>query len=188
MRSLAIIRATDILKLKSTLMRMTQIGLTFEGKPKEINPLHIEKTVSKVSKAFNIKYEISVLVPIDQDYESSKNRIKNLPFHSDVIILDASQEPCMSLIKLIPMLPDLEIPDTNAQIRNSGGKSSAVYLGVFINRRVQVQTGSGTIHTGVLKHADSIGVLFEPSDNSDPVFMTWHDIKKIVLPKEENKR
>jgi len=38
MSSLAIIRATDILKLKSTLSEMRQAGIEFEDKPKEINP------------------------------------------------------------------------------------------------------------------------------------------------------
>jgi hypothetical protein len=64
-------------------------------------------------------------------------------------------------------------------------KTSGVYLGVFVNKMVQVHTISGNKHTGILRHADPIGVFFEPGDGSSPVFFTWHDVKKIVIPREE---
>ncbi|KCZ73488.1 hypothetical protein ANME2D_00556 [Candidatus Methanoperedens nitroreducens] len=183
MKSLAIIRATDILKLKSTLVEMNRTGLDFKGKPKEINPASLEKTLSEVYKASDIHYEICALVPIVQDYESLQSKIKNIPLYSSVLILDASHALWDKFIKLIPILPDLNIPkvyhkDANKQTGDPEGKSSGVFLGVFVNRRVQMQTGSGVVYTGILRHADSIGVFFEPSDNSAPFFITWHDIKK----------
>lgn len=193
MKSLAIIRATDILKLKSTLLEMNRAGLSFVGKPKEINPASTEKILSKVFESGgNRKFEVCVLIPLAQDPEFSRSKIKVMPHYSDVFIMDGSHELFNNFVKLISMLPDLVIPsvyhkDAGKQISVQKETPSAVYLGVFVNRKVQVQTSSGSMHTGVLKHADSIGVLFEPADNSPPLFITWHDIKKIIIPKEEMK-
>jgi len=72
--------------------------------------------------------------------------------------------------------------------RKSGSsRGSSVYLGIFVDRKVQVETSSGKVHSGILKNADSIGVFFEPSDNSASIFFTWHDIRKIIIPREEKK-
>ena len=192
MKSLAIVRATDILKLKSTLMEMCKAGLDFYCQPKEINPSSVEKTLSKVAGTSDKNYEVCSIVPLIQDYESSQSKVKNMTLYSDVLILDNSHELFKNFVKLMPVLPDLVLPnvhykDENKQSSESRGKPSSVYLGVFVNRKVQMQTGSGTLHTGILRHADSIGVFFEPSDNSAPFFITWHDIKKIIIPKEEKK-
>ncbi|MCX9010857.1 MAG: DUF356 domain-containing protein [Candidatus Methanoperedens sp.] len=190
MRSIAIIRAADILKLRSTLMEMNRTGIDFEGKPKEINPGAVEKILSRTAGASDKNCEFCALVPLTQDYESSRSKMKSMVIYSDVLILDSSQELFENFARLIPVLPDLVLPnvlykDTDKQTGTSKEKPSAVYLGVFINRKVQVQTGSGTIYTGILRHADSIGVFFEPSDNSSPLFITWHDIKKVIIPKED---
>ncbi|MCZ7400164.1 MAG: hypothetical protein O8C62_10920 [Candidatus Methanoperedens sp.] len=126
-----------------------------------------------------------------QDYRSIQDKVKTNPLISDVVFLDDSHKFFNYFVKLIPALPDLVIsPVYNDMFKQPAypkEKSSKVYLGVFVNRKVQVQTCSDSIHTGILKHADSIGVYFEPSDNSDPLFITWHDIKKIIISKEEKK-
>ena len=189
MTSLAIIRATDILKLKSTLMEMTQSGLEFENKPKEINPDSTEKILSQVFESSNTNYEVCALTPIVQDYDFSQDKINSMPPYSDVIVLDSSHELFNNFKNLIPALPDLVIPN-NHNLRKSSkeskDKSSSVYLGIFVNRQVEVETGSGSIHNGILKHADSIGVLFEPDDkDQSPLFITWHDINKIKLPRKK---
>ena len=188
MRSIAIIRAADILKLRSTLMEMSRIGIDFEGKPKEINPGAVEKILSRMAEASDKNCEFCALVPLAQDYELFRGKMKSMVIYSDVLILDSSQELFENFARLIPVLPDLVLPNMrykDMDKQTGASKPSAVYLGVFINRKVQVQTGSGTIYTGILRHADSIGVFFEPSDNSAPLFITWHDIKKVILPKEE---
>ena len=189
MSSLAIIRATDILKLKSTLSEMRQAGIEFEDKPKEINPSSLEKTLSGISDK---KYEFCTLVQVSQDRSLSQRIIKNLHFYSDVLILDSTHEIFKNLVRLIPVLPDLEIPDmsykdTARKSESSRGSSTYVYLGIFVDRKVQVETSSGKVHSGILKNADSIGVFFEPSDNSASIFFTWHDIRKIIIPREEKK-
>ncbi|HLB70038.1 MAG: DUF356 domain-containing protein [Candidatus Methanoperedens sp.] len=187
MKSLAIVRATDILKLKSTLIEMHRAGLEFECQPKEINPASVEKILSKESRISDRKYEFCALVPVIQDNETSLGKIKGVPLYSDLLLMDASHELFESFVRLIKVLPDLDIPlvhkDAAKQIEKKAGTS--VYLGVFVNRRVQVQSSSGTMYTGILRHADSIGVFFEPSDGSSPIFFTWHDIKKVIIPKEE---
>ena len=189
MKSLAIIRAADILKLRSTLMEMTQSGLEFENKPKEINPDSTERILSKVFEPSNINYEFCALTPIVQDYDFTQDKIKSLPPYSDVVLLDTSHELFNNFNNLIPALPDLVIPtvhNLHKPTRNSKDKMSSVYLGIFVNRKVEVETNSGAIHKGILKHADSIGVLFEPEDkDQSPLFITWHDIKKIKLPREK---
>ncbi len=194
MKSLAIVRASDILKLKSTLLEMSRAGLDYEDKPKEINPSSLEKTLSMASGK---KYEICALVPILQDCISSERVIKKIPPYSDVLILDPSHEIYNDLVKLIPVLPDLEIPNVyykelsrkreTSEEKTSKEKPGGVHLGVFVNRKVQVETNSGAIHTGILRHADTIGVFFEPSDNSASIFFTWHDIKKVIIPREDMK-
>lgn len=188
MKSLAIVRAADTLKLKSKLLEMNRAGLNFEGKPKEINLASLEKILSQDSSGEN--YEVCALVCLDQDYEFLQGKVKSDPRISDVLILGVSHKFFEYFVKLIPVLPDLDIlrvyEDRDKQA-GSKEKPSKVYLGVFVNRKVQVQTVSGSIYTGVLKHADSIGVFFEPSDDSDPLFITWHDIKKIIIPKEGKK-
>jgi hypothetical protein len=186
MNSIAIIRATDILEMKSTLQEMIRVGLNFECKPKEINPAYTEKILSKSCKT----YEVCALVPIIQDYELSLNKIKSIPPYSQVHLINDSNQLFNELVKLIPLLPDLVIPTShkkgaNKQIAYS--KAAPVFLGVFVNRKVQVQTCSGALHTGILKHADSIGVFFEPEDDSSALFITWHDIKKIIIPRDEKK-
>ncbi len=174
--------------MKSTLQEMIRAGLDFECMPKEINPAYTEKILSK---SYNSRaYEVCALVPITQDYELSSDKIRSIPSYSEVHLINASNELFNGLVKLIPLLPDLVIPnlhyrDANRQTTSS--KTAPVFLGVFVNRKVQVQTGSGAVHTGVLKHADSIGVYFEPEDNSSPLFITWHDIKKIIIPRDEKK-
>lgn len=188
MRSIAIIRAGDILKLRSTLTEMSRAGIDFEGNPKEINPGAIEKILPQTAGGKDC--EFCALVPLTQDYESYRSKIKSMVIYSDVLILDSSQEHFESFLRLIPVLPDLILPnvrhkDADKHASALKEKPSAVYLGVFINRKVQVQTGSGTIYTGILRHADSIGVFFEPSDNSAPLFITWHNIKKVIIPKED---
>ncbi len=189
MKSLAIVQATDLLKLKSKLLEMNKAGLNFENKPKEINPASIEKILSVESSEDN--YEVGALVSIMQDYGCIQDKVKTHPMISDVVFLDDSHKLFNYFLKLIPALPDLVISpvynDMFKQPDNQREKSSKVYLGVFVNRKVQVQTTSDSIHTGVLKHADSIGVFFEPSDDSDSLFITWHDIKKIIIPKEGKK-
>ncbi len=192
MNCLAIIRANDILRIKSTLQEMSRAGLDFECKPKEINPSYAEKMLSNGSGSPGMNYEVCALVPVIQEYELSRLKVKSMPVYSDVLLIDASHEIFNDLVRMMPLLPDLIIPgasykDLNRPAASSKIKPSIVFLGVFVNRRVQVQTGSGTVHTGILKHADSIGVFFEPEDNSPPLFITWHDIKKIIIPKEDRK-
>jgi len=182
MESLAIVRATDILKLNTKLLEMQRAGLNFESKPKEINPASVEKILSLDA---DIKYEVCALVPLSNDYELSNSKVKSNPLLSDVLVLDISHKFFDHFVKLIPVLPDLAISRLkDADKQPDLKEKTRVYLGVFVNRKVQVQTASDAMYTGVLKHADSIGVFFEPSDNSDPLFITWHDIKKIIIPKE----
>lgn len=189
MKSLAIVQATDIFALRSKLSEMNRAGLDFESKPKEINPASIEKILSLGQSEEN--NEVCALIGLLGDYKIIQEKIKNNPLISDVFFLDDSHASYKYLSKLIQVLPDIVISggsnDRKRQPFNSKEKSSRVYLGVFVNRKVQVQTVSDSIHTGVLKHADSIGVFFEPTDDSDPLFITWHDIKKIIIPKEGKK-
>ena len=186
MKSLVIVRATDILKLKSTLLEMNRRGLDFEFIPKEINPSSIGKTLFKETS--DKKYELCALVPLVQDYDVSQKIIKTIPFNSNVLVLKPSDELFNNYAMLMPVLPDLEIP--NAYYKDvtkneaPGGKHSAVYLGVFVNRIVKIETGSGEKYNGILRHADSIGIFFEPTDNSAPIFITWNDIKKVIIPRE----
>jgi hypothetical protein len=189
MKSLAVIRATDVLKLRSTISKISEAGINFEGSPKEINPVSLEKMLSKTSEKSDRPYEVCALVPLALDYESSMSRIKGLSLYSDVLMLDSSHELFDRFARLIPVLPDIDLPgiykNTGKRVTDVKAKPSEVYLGVFVNRKVKMQTSSGTLYDGVLKHADSIGVFFEPLDGSSPFFITWHDIKKIIIPKEE---
>jgi hypothetical protein len=190
MKSIAIIRATDILRLKSTLTEMSRIGLEFDGQPKEVNPVSLEKTLSDVAGASYKNYEVCALVPLVQDSESSMSKVKSIPHYSEVLILDSSHQLFKNFSRLIAVLPDLVIPnlhykDAIKQPIEPKTRPSEVYLGVFVNRKVQLQTGSGTMYAGILRHADSIGVFFEPSDGSAPLFITWHDIKKIIIPRDD---
>jgi hypothetical protein len=185
MKSIAIVRATDILKLRSTLLEMNRAGIAFDGHPKEINPASVEIALSRPSDR---NYEFCSLVPIKQENEISKKMIKTLTLYSEVLLFDESSELFNRFSRLIQVLPDLDLPrilasETKKQVMNE--KTTGVYLGVFVNKRVQVHTISGNKHTGVLRHADSIGVFFEPDDGSDPVFFTWLDIKKIMIPRQE---
>ncbi len=74
MSSLAIIRATDILKLRWTLQEMIRAGLNFESKPKEINPAYTEKILSGTLEPSGKKYEVCALVPVIQDYDLSQKK------------------------------------------------------------------------------------------------------------------
>ncbi len=189
MKSLAIVRAADILKLNSKLSDLNRAGLDFESKPKEINPASIEKILPVNTSGEN--YEVCALICLNHEPEFLQEKLKISPLDSDVIVIDDSHKYFEYFVKLIPVLPDLAnsriFKEINKQTGDLKEKSSKVYLGVFVNRKVQVQTTSDSIHTGILKHADSIGVFFEPSDDSDPIFITWHDIKKIIIPKEGKK-
>jgi hypothetical protein len=185
MKSIAIVRATDILKLRSTLLEMNRAGITFDGQPKEINPGSVEKALSRPSGR---NYEFCSLVPIMQEYDILQKIIKTLTIYSEVLLYGESSELFNRFSRLIQVLPDLDLPgmpisETKKPVTNE--KTSGVYLGVFVDKRVQVHTISGNKHTGILRHADSIGVLFEPDDGSSPVFFTWPDVKKILIPREE---
>lgn len=185
MKSIAIVRATDILKLGSTLLEMNRAGIEFDGQPKEINPASLEKALPRPSDR---NYEFCSLVPIIQKNEISQKILKTLTLYSEVLLFDESSELFNRFSRLIQVLPDLDIPNMPAnEIKKPvmNGKTSGVYLGVFVNKKVQVHTISGNKHTGILRHADSIGVFFEPDDGSSPVFFTWHDVRKIVIPREE---
>lgn len=187
MRSIAIIRATDILKLRSTLLEMKRAGIEFDGQPKEINPASVDKALSRTSDR---DYGFCSVVPINQEYEFTQKIIKTLTLYSEVLLIDDSSEHFRKFVSLIPVLPELELPgivanDDNKRITTQKEKPSSVYLGVFVNKKVQLHTDAGNTHTGILRHADSIGVFFEPQDGSSPIFFTWHDIKKIVIPREE---
>ena len=184
MKSIAIVRATDILKLRSTLLEINRAGIEFDGKPKEINPASVEKALSQPS---DTNYEFCSLVPIMQENEIFHKIIKTLTLYSEVLLFDESSELFNRFSRLIKVLPDLDLPNipTNENKKPiTNEKTSGVYLGVFVNKRVQVHTISGNKHTGILRHADSIGVFFEPDDGSSPVFFTWHDVKKIMIPRE----
>lgn len=185
MKSIAIVRATDILKLGSTLLEMNRAGIEFDGQPKEINPASLEKALSRSSGR---NYDFCSLVPIMQKNEISQKILKTLTLYSEVLLFDESSELFNRFSRLIQVLPDLDIPNMPANeikkpIMNE--KTSGVYLGVFVNKRVQIHTISGNRQMGILRHADSIGVFFEPDDGSSPVFFTWHDVRKIVIPREE---
>ena len=184
MKSIAIVRATDNLKLRSTLLEINRAGIEFDGHPKEINPASVEKALSQPSET---NYEFCSLVPIMQENDVSHKIIKTLTLYSEVLLFDESSELFNRFSKLIQVLPDLDLPnmptrETKKPITNE--KTSEVYLGVFVNKRVQVHTISGNKHPGILRHTDSIGVFFEPDDGSSPVFFTWHYVKKIVIPRE----
>jgi hypothetical protein len=186
-KSLAIARAEDILRLKSTLKEMNYAGLEFEDKPKEINSVYLEKTLNIASDK---EYEVCALIPIVQDHDLSRKIINDLSIFSDVLILDPSDETFNKLARLMKVLPDLDIPEASykdlpRKSEVSKGKPSNIYLGIFVGRNVKVETSSGGIHDGILRQADSIGVLFEPCDNSSSIFFTWHDIKKIIIPKNK---
>ncbi len=187
MKSLVIVRATDILKLKSTLLEMNRRGLDFEFIPKEINPSSIGKTLFKENS--DKKYEFCALVPLVQEYDVSQKIIKTISFNSDVLVLKPSDELFNNYAMLMPVLPDLEIPNAYYKdvTKNEApkGKHSAVYLGVFVNRMVKIETGSGEKYSGILRHADSIGIFLEPIDNSAPIFITWNDIKKVIIPRDD---
>lgn len=185
MKSIAIVRATDVLKLRSTLLEMNRAGIEFDGKPKEINPASLEKALSQPSDR---NYEFCSLVPIMQESEMFHRLIKDLALYSEVLIFDESSEHFNRFSRLIQVLPDLDLPnmltsETKKPVTNE--KTSGVYLGVFVNKKVQIHTISENKHTGILRHADSIGVFFEPDDGSSPVFFTWPDVKKIVIPREQ---
>ncbi len=187
MKSIAIVRATDILKLRSTLLEMNRAGIEFEGQPKEINPASIEKALSRQSER---KYGFCSLVPVVQDHDFSQKIIKDLTLYSEVLLINDTSDLFTRFVKLIPVLPDLEntdylIKENKRQINTQQEKPSSVFLGVFVKKKVQLHTNSGNIYEGILMHADSIGVFFEPQDGSSPTFFTWHDIKKIVIPREE---
>lgn len=193
MRSLAIIRATDILKLKSTLQEMNNVGLTLDGKPKEISPATTENILSGVVDPSDKEYEICALIPLNQEHSISQSKIKNIPSYSDVVVLDKSSEIFGYFAKMMSALPDLIIPSLqyggfSKQISEKRERHSKVYLSAFVNRKVLVQTLSESNLTGILKNADSIGIFLEPSDDYSPVFITWHDIKKIIIPKEDKKQ
>jgi len=187
MKSIAIVRATDILKLRSTLVEMSRAGIEFEGQPKEINPASIEKALSRQSDG---NYGFCSLVPLIQDGEFSRKIIKTLTLYSEVVLIDDTSENYNRFARLIPVLPDLDLPGQSSKgikkhLISQQEKPSSIYLGVFVNKKVQLHTISGNLQTGILRNADSIGVFFEPQDGSSPVFFTWHDIKKIVISREE---
>jgi hypothetical protein len=187
MKCIAIVRATDILKLRSTLLEMNRSGIEFDGKPKEINPASVEKLLSRPSDQH---YEFCSIVPIIQECDFSQGKIKTLKLYSEVLLIDESSELFSRFTRLIQVLPDLDLPaqsynEIKKQITAPQEKPASVYLGVFVNKKVQLHTVSGNVDDGVLRHADSIGVFFEPQDGSSPIFYTWHDIKKIVIPREE---
>lgn len=187
MKSIAIIRATDVIKISSTLLEMERAGVEFEGKPKEINPASVEKVLSRPSDR---NYGFCSLAPVIQDHESLQKIIRSLTLYSEVLLIDGSSEHFNRFVKMMPVLPDLEVPDqiyknNKKPVTDNPEKTKGVYLGVFVNKKVQLHTMSGKMHDGVLRHADSIGVFFEPQDGSSPVFFTWQDIKKIVIPKEK---
>jgi hypothetical protein len=187
MKSLAIIRSTDILRLKHTLLEMERAGLNLELEPKEINPKYAEKILSKFFKKSNKKYEVYALVPVAEDYEFTHSKLKEISPYSDVIVLEETHEIFKNFVRLIPILPDLVLPsfykETNKKINDQ--TPSKVYLGVFANREVQVQTSSGSMYSGFLKQAGPSGVFFEPADSSPSLFINWQDIKKIIIPQEE---
>lgn len=187
MRSIAIVRATDILKLRSSLLEMNRAGIEFDGMPKEINSASVEKALSLPSDR---KYQFCSLAPVIQDHEFTQKIIRTLKLYSEVLLIEGSSELFSMFVKLMPALPDLDLPDqpykdNKKQATAQQEKPSSVYLGVFVNKKVQLHTTSGNMHEGVLRHADSIGVFFEPDDGSSPVFFVWHDIKKIVIPRED---
>lgn len=190
MKSLAIVRATDILKLKSTLQEMDSAGLTLDGKPKEISIESTENILSKVFKTSDIEFEVCALIPLNQDCILSRNKISDIPPYSDIVVLDSSNDLFNYLTKMMVALPDLVIP--SASYKGSGRtgdrkvRTSKVYLSAFVNRSVRVETESDSNLVGILKHADSIGVFLEPLDETSPIFITWYDIKKIIIPKEDN--
>ena len=160
MKSIAIVRATDILKLRSTLLEMKRGGIAFDGQPKEINPASVEKALSRPSES---KYEFCSLIPIKQENEISQKIIKTLTLYSEVLLFDESSELFNRFSRLIQVLPDLDFPVMTASDAKKPvlkEKTSGVYLGVFVDKRVQVHTISGNKHTGILRHADSIGVFF----------------------------
>lgn len=185
MKSIAIVRATDILKLGSTLLEMKRAGIEFDGQPKEINPASLDKALSQPSDR---SYEFCTVVPIMMENETAQKILKPLTLYSEVTLFDESSELFNRFSKLIQILPDLDLPSMPAkEIKKpiTNEKKTGVYLGVFVNKMVQIHTISGNRHTGILRHADSIGVFFEPDDGSSPVFFIWHDVRKIVIPREE---
>lgn len=184
MKSIAIVRATDILKLRSTLLEMNRAGIKFDGQPKEINPGSVEKALSRPS---NTNYEFCSLVPIIQENEISHKILKTLTLYSEVLLFDESSELFNRFSRLMQVLPDLDLPNmpTSENRKPITNEKTGIYLGVFVNKKVQVHTISGNKHTGILRHADSIGVFFEPDDGSSPVFFTWPDVKKVVIPREK---
>ncbi len=90
MKSLAIVQAADILKLKSKLLEMNKAGLNFENKPQEINPAYIEKILSAELSENN--YEVGALVSIMQDYGTILEEVKSQPLIYDVFFLDDSHK------------------------------------------------------------------------------------------------
>ena len=56
----------------------------------------------------------------------------------------------------------------------------------FINKRVNVQASSGSFYIGTITNYDNFGIHFLPEDeNLSETFITWTDIKKVILINEE---
>ncbi|MCK5661328.1 MAG: hypothetical protein KAH86_08205 [Methanosarcinales archaeon] len=68
------------------------------------------------------------------------------------------------------------MPDNNS---NTGFK-------YFLNKRVNVQASSGSFYIGTITNYDDFGIHFFPEDETlSETFITWADIKKVILVKEE---
>ena len=52
----------------------------------------------------------------------------------------------------------------------------------YLNRKIEIETGHGTLYKGKITDLDDWGVNFIPDDEKfRPVIISWADIRKVIL-------
>lgn len=55
-----------------------------------------------------------------------------------------------------------------------------------LNRKIELETGHGTLYRGKITDMDDWGINFLPDDvKLKPVIISWDDIRKIILVDED---
>jgi len=57
-----------------------------------------------------------------------------------------------------------------------------------LNKVIDLETGRGTVYKGRITEFDEWGINFIPDDKTlRPAIISWDDIRKVILPKNDGK-
>jgi uncharacterized protein len=111
MNSFAVIRADDMSKVKTSLCDLIRYAsLTFEGKPRRLEPAFADNILIHVMKSpLRMCCEAASIVPLNEDASAAIGRLRKIHPPGHIIIVSPRHDIYHELVNFVDILPEIEL-------------------------------------------------------------------------------